>query len=46
MKTFENIKTFKTFINKIDEDIEFPEKTKVKRPRKKEIVTIPNWGVY
>ena len=46
MKTFENIKTFKTFINKIDEDIEFPKKPKVKRPREKKIVTIPEWGVY
>ena len=46
MKTFENIKTFKTFISKIDEDIEFPKKPKVKRSRKKEIVTIPDWGVY
>jgi hypothetical protein len=46
MKTFENIKTFKSFIDKIDEDIEFPKKTKVKRLRKKEIVTIPNWGIY
>ncbi len=46
MKTFENIKTFKTFINKIDEDIEFTKETRAKRLRKKEIVTIPNWGIY
>jgi hypothetical protein len=46
MKTFENIKNFKTFIQKIDEDIETPKKSKVKRPRKEKIVTIPNWGIY
>ncbi len=46
MKTFENIKTFKTFINKIDEDIEFPKKSKVKRPAKEKIITIPDWRIY
>ncbi len=46
MKTFENIKTFKIFIQKIDEDMEFPKKSKVKRPRKEKIVTIPDWGTY
>jgi hypothetical protein len=46
MKTFENIKTFKTFIQKIDEDLEIPKKSKVKRTRKEKIVTIPDWGIY
>lgn len=46
MKTFENIKNFKTFIQKIDENIEMPKKSKVKRSRKEKIVTIPDWNTY
>jgi hypothetical protein len=46
MKTFENIKTFKTFIQKIDEDMEFPKTSKIKRPRREKVITIPDWGIY
>ena len=46
MKTFENIKTFKSFISNIDEDVEFPKKTRFKRSREKKIITIPDWGIY
>jgi hypothetical protein len=46
MKTFDNIKTFRSFISNIDEDVEFPKKSRVKRPREKKIITIPDWGTY
>ena len=46
MKTFENIKNFKTFIQKIDEDLGISKKSKVKRPKKEEIATIPDWVIY
>jgi len=46
MKTFENIKTFRSFISNIDEDVEFPKKSRVKRSREKKIITIPDWGTY
>lgn len=46
MKTFQNIKTFKIFTQKIDEDLEIFKKSKVKRPEKEKIATIPNWVIY
>jgi hypothetical protein len=46
MKTFENIKTFRSFISNIDEDVEFPKKIRVKGPKEKKIITIPDWGTY